>query len=195
MATWRQRRGAVPRLRGGNRPGGTAPAPRRVVSEPPPRGSGRHGPHPKASPWRLWQRRRTIGPSAPGAPIAWPSSRRAAPATRHLAVGPGTRVSGPARAAHVSRLRAAPAFRHSRLRIAAVVDAPYSTRLAGRPSAWVWGRWRSVWSRGGLQHALAKNSVVSTGAKVGPALSRRTRAPAPPQRKISIERPIISRMG
>ena len=37
------------RLHGGSRPGGTTPAPRRVVSEPPPRGTGRHGPHPKAS--------------------------------------------------------------------------------------------------------------------------------------------------
>ena len=62
VAPWRQRRGAVARLRGGNRPGGTDRAPRRVVSEPPPRGNGRHGPHPKALPRRLAQGRRPIAP-------------------------------------------------------------------------------------------------------------------------------------
>ena len=131
VAPWRQRRGAVARLRGGNRPGGTDRAPRRVVSEPPPRGNGRHGPHPEALPRRLAQGRRPIAPSPPGAPMAWWLSRRAEPVAGHPAPRRGAGVTRPARAARATVWRGAPGRRRNRVRIAAVVGGSYCT-LAGR---------------------------------------------------------------
>ena len=124
VAPWRQRRGAVARLRGSNRPGGTDRAPRRVMSEPPPRGSGRHGPHPKASPWRLAQRHRPIAPSPHGAAMAWWLSRRAAPVAGHPVPRRGAGVIRPARAARATIWRGAPGRRRNRMRIAAAAGGP-----------------------------------------------------------------------